>query len=94
MLPLINKRWARVLSGPSDAWDSVDFYVRAPADQPPPDPMAAFTWFMRRPGYETRSWSISAWACCSPLASVTLRNNSIALCSLTPPWPATGVFAT
>ena len=51
VLPLINKRWARVLGGPSDAWDSVDFSVRAPDNQQPPDPTATFKWFLRRPGY-------------------------------------------
>ena len=50
MLALINKRWAKVLSGPSHAWDTANLWVRA-APERPTDPGAAITWFIRRPGY-------------------------------------------
>ena len=60
MLPRINKRWARVLRGPSDAWQVVSLgsifndharpvRLRQTADRLP-NAEAAFAWFRRRPG--------------------------------------------
>ena len=58
MLPLISKRWARVLGGPGDAWDTVTLSVRVPP-QLQANPTAAFTWFLRRPGYDLSQYARS-----------------------------------
>ena len=49
MLPLINRRWARILRVPSHAWESADLPA-AGVDQRPLNPMAAIMWFLRRSG--------------------------------------------
>ena len=48
MLPLISKSWARVLGGPSLAWDCASLSVHI--QLPPPNPMAMLKWFTRRQG--------------------------------------------
>ena len=48
MLPLIIKQWARVLSGPSLAWNNAKLWV---GYHQRPDPAAILMWFIHRPGY-------------------------------------------
>lgn len=57
MLPLVNKRWARALRGPSHAWRSVsigssyDGVGQTRQDAPKQlDSATVLAWFMNRPG--------------------------------------------
>ena len=51
MLPLVNRRWARALSGPSHAWRSASLGNHEP-EQQPADHMVGLHWFTKRPGYD------------------------------------------
>jgi len=62
VLPLISRQWARVLSGPSDAWrtvllsgdqedvDRIRHISKRPDAEQRRNAAAAVRWFMSRPG--------------------------------------------